>query len=172
MSKRTLGFTSAKKRDAQAGTAERKRPSGKVARTIGAAVTARKVWELRAEGYTFREIADRAKVSRSQAQRIVADELAQLAEETKATRDQHVTLEVMRIERNQARLVPQLKKASPKAVMAWAKLEDLKAKLLGLYAPKKLEVNNRFSRMTEEELQAEIATLQAAVSAEGAGATV
>jgi hypothetical protein len=126
-----------------------------------AAANRKRVWELRAEGHTFRDIADKANVSRSQAQRIVADELEKLAEETKATRDQHVTLEVMRIERNQARLAPQLKKASPKAVMAWSKLEDLKAKMLGLYAPKKIEVkDDRYSRMTPEELDAEIERLQ------------
>jgi len=121
--------------------------------------------QLRIAGATYREIGARLGVSPQTAYTDIQASLAELNAEKTKQAEQYRELELERLDRASLALWPKVIAGSERAVMAWAKLSERRAKLLGLDAPAKTEITGadggpvqleavrRLDKLTVEELQ-------------------
>lgn len=100
--------------------------------------------ELRKSGATFAQIGQALELSEARAHQLVKDELSRLravcAEEAENVRH----LELERLDKMQLALSSKLKDGQPEAINSALRLMERRAKLLGLDAPKKVEVAATF----------------------------
>ncbi len=113
----------------------------KSARTTRARVRRKTALQLRAQGLTFEAIGVRLGVSKQAAQKSYNVAMAALADETKADAEHLRTLELVRLDEIQAGLHPKSAKGSHLAAAAEMKVMERRARLLGLDAPKNLELS-------------------------------
>lgn len=121
--------------------------------------------EMRKQGMSYRAIADRLEVSFQQVQRDVTEELKRLAALNLNAADELRQLELERLDRIIAGMDHWVQAGNAQAAMATLKAMDTRAKLLGLYAPEKVqaitwqdEIINllRTGQITPEQVKAEI----------------
>lgn len=154
---------SATQSDAQPRTAKRRgKPSKKAARkAIRADATAR-VWALRRKGLTFRDIEAETekqgeRISRSTAADLYRAELKALAADTRADVEAYRAESIAKAEAVQRHLFAKVQKGDARAANAYARVQDQINKIRGVYAPLKVEVDDkRFKRLSDEELETEI----------------
>lgn len=99
-----------------------------------------KVMSLRRSGFAIRDIATKLGISVGLAHKDIQDALNALQQQTLEIGASYRELELERIDRAMVALDAQVKKGDTQAVNTLAKLIDMRAKLLGLYAPTKQEV--------------------------------
>ena len=95
--------------------------------------------ELRKQGKSYRAIGDRLGVSQMQAHRDIQDELKRLAALNLNSADELRQLELERLDRIIDGLDHWVQAGNAQAAMAILKAMDTRAKLLGLYAPEKIQ---------------------------------
>lgn len=95
--------------------------------------------EMRKQGMSYRAIAERVGVSFQQVQRDVTEELKRLAALNLNAADELRQLELERLDRIIAGLDHWVQAGNAQAAMAILKAMDTRAKLLGLYAPEKIQ---------------------------------
>lgn len=88
--------------------------------------------ELRLQGHTVREIAERLGITKSQAHRDVEAALKQTGDEARELAEQTRKVALEQIERGIRALKGKVARGDPKAIMAFAKLDERRAKLLHL----------------------------------------
>ncbi len=121
--------------------------------------------KLRREGNTYREIAREMKITLREAHKLVTTAYKEAAHKTQETLDQMVALHNDRLDWMLKNLVREIEGGSARAIEVAIKLLDRQAKLLGLDAPTKKEVQVRFDQMSDQELVEEAKRLR--VSIEG-----
>lgn len=94
-----------------------------------------KVMSLRRSGFAIRDIATQLGISVGLAHKDIQDALNALQQQTLEIGASYRELELERIDRAMVALDAQVKKGDTQAVNTLAKLIDMRAKLLGLYAP-------------------------------------
>lgn len=94
-----------------------------------------KVLNLRRSGFSIRDIASQIGISVGQAHTDIQNALQALQAQTIELGASYRELELERIDRAMVALDAQVKKGDTQAVNTLAKLIDMRAKLLGLYAP-------------------------------------
>jgi DNA-binding NarL/FixJ family response regulator len=98
------------------------------------------VLNLRRSGFSIRAIATQLNISVGQAHTDIKEALEALQQQTIEIGASYRELELERIDRMLVALDAQVKKGDTQAVNTSAKLIDMRAKLLGLYAPAKQEI--------------------------------
>jgi DNA-binding NarL/FixJ family response regulator len=98
------------------------------------------VLNLRRSGFSIRAIATQLNISVGQAHTDIKEALEALQAQTIEIGASYRELELERIDRMLVALDAQVKKGDTQAVNTSAKLIDMRAKLLGLYAPAKQEI--------------------------------
>lgn len=127
------------------------------AATITRAQRARQFVSLRTQGLSYRAIADAwekqtgNKISKSTVQNDLKAELQSLAEQTRTEFRHYRDLELMRLDMVMRSTAKQVSQGDIAAVNAWLKISESRCKLLGLYEPVKLRI--------QEGLEFEITTL-------------
>jgi predicted transcriptional regulator len=114
--------------------------------------------QLRKSGATYEQIGKQLDVSKATAWRYVKEAVAEAREEVRESAQELIEIETQRLD---AMLVPMLKRAvegSEKAVMAVLKIQERRAKYLGLDTPAELNVNVEpkadLEKLSDEELDA------------------
>lgn len=122
----------------------RKHRSKASAQTIAASARRARAVELRKAGKSYREIAAEIGCTVKNAHRHVQKALASTVRNTQESVDEHRELELERIDKIIASLMPLVESTGDPAVADKVlKAADLRAKLLGLYAPAKAEVTGK-----------------------------
>lgn len=96
--------------------------------------------ELRASGYSFRAIGEKLGISHEQARKDVDGELKSLSDANEDKRAEMRQLDLIRLDKITKSLDHWVEAGSPQAVMAYLKAMERRAKLLGLDAPVKQEI--------------------------------
>lgn len=104
-----------------------------------------KALELRIAGATYRQIGHQLDVSEKTAFYDVQGELGRLDGLKQDLAERLRDLELARIDRATLGLWPHVQQGDPRAVMAWTRIAERKAKLLGLDAvvPQQVDVTHR-----------------------------
>lgn len=110
--------------------------------------------DYRKAGYSYRDIGARLEVSHEQARRDVEAALAALVEDTKDSAEQLRQLELERLDMLTKALEPMAAVGNPGAVNSFLRVMERRAKLLGLDAPVKQDINLDVSKLTDDELRA------------------
>jgi DNA uptake protein ComE-like DNA-binding protein len=108
---------------------------------------------LRREGRTYEAIAAEMGCSTSQAHRYVTEAVAEVY------RDDAKALAMLQLERNRAAIAalwPKIEAGDTKAVAALVRLQDHEAKLVGLYAPQKQQIDVALEGVDFEQATAEL----------------
>lgn len=105
--------------------------------TIGVERNRERALDLRAEGFTFQEIATKLELSKTRAYELVREALDEVRAENNIRAVQLRDLEVRRLDKIQNALWDN--RAKPDVAMALIRLSQRRADLLGLDAPKKIE---------------------------------
>ena len=121
------------------------RPSKKQANTKEVEDRRAKVWELRKAGYSLRRIAEQLGVSHETIRTDMTETMAQVKELNLAGATEYRELELARLDEITARLYPLVFPPNGlvpdlAAVDRYYKAVDMRAKLLGLYAPTQAQV--------------------------------
>jgi hypothetical protein len=120
---------------------------------------------LRRQGHTFREIAAEMKITLREAHRLVTTAFREAAHRSAETAEQMVQLHNERLDWMLKSLASEIDRGSSRAIEVAVKLLDRQARLLGLDAPAKKEVQIRFDQLSDQELLDEAKRLR--VSIEG-----
>lgn len=139
---------------------ERKRKAR--ARKAAAIELKLKVFALRRGGGSFQEIADQVGISKTRVHQIVTEALDELSLQLSHTVEHYRALELARLDKLILRLEEQTKR-SPFAVIAYLKVMERRAKLLGLDRPLKFAIENGGAperELTDDALDKEIDKLQ------------
>lgn len=99
-----------------------------------------KAWALRVNGRTYREIGEALSVSHVTAYNDIKAVMERTRSETNDTAEHHRELQLARLERLTAVLMPLAEDGSLEAIDRLDKLEKRRAALLGLDAPAKQEI--------------------------------
>src|SRR5262245_41842357 len=108
--------------------------------TTNKVVRARRALELRLEGNSYAAIADKLRVGRTTAHRLVRAELESITAECTERATELRAIEVERLDMYPAALAPKIAKGDPKAVECALRVAARRARLLGLDAPERVEV--------------------------------
>jgi AraC-like DNA-binding protein len=108
--------------------------------------------ELKLRGWTYGEISRELKINRAHASRLVRDELRRQRERLREQAEDLALLEEMRLERAYKALEPQVLQGKTRAIEVAIKLGERRARLLGLDAPEKSQVDVRYQEMPDDEL--------------------
>jgi hypothetical protein len=98
--------------------------------------------DLRKAGLTYRRIAQELKVDVATAYHDVQDELASLKAITAKTAEDIREIELRRLDDYTLGLTPAARRGDSKAVMTLVRVQERRAKLLGLDAPTNLQIQN------------------------------
>ena len=103
-------------------------------------VLARRVqsWDLRVDGYSYREIAERTGVSLTTAYHDVQVAAELLDDVRKAKAERVLEVELARYDKASNALLSKVLKGEPKATMAYMRVSEQRARLLGMNAPEKV----------------------------------
>ena len=122
-----------------AGKKKRKRTVKSVAKETKTVARRARAIDLRLRGYGLREIAKELKVSVSQAHRDVEAVMKQMREKANESAERHLQISLERLDRAIKGLMPGVDAGSPRACEVLGKLEERRAKLLGIDKPQRLE---------------------------------
>ncbi len=125
-----------------------------------------KVFALRRTGASFQECADAFGISKTRAHQIVSEALDALSSQLAHSVEQYRALELARLDKLLVRLDAATRK-SPFAVMAYLKVMERRAKLLGLDKPLRVQFEGEPTperELTDDALDHEIARLQQQIS--------
>jgi hypothetical protein len=101
-----------------------------------------RAFELRKQGYSYREIGAALGVSHKTAHEDVQRVLAELATLRQASAAEYVDLELERLDMAQQALAVHLETGDPQIINSWVKVSESRRKLLGLDAPQKIAATN------------------------------
>jgi hypothetical protein len=101
-----------------------------------------RAFELRKQGYSYREIGAALGVSHKTAHEDVQRVLAELAETRLESAAAYVALECERLDMAALALFQHLETGDPQIINSWIKLSESRRKLLGLDAPTKIAATN------------------------------
>jgi DNA-binding CsgD family transcriptional regulator len=101
-----------------------------------------RAFELRKQGYSYREIGVVLGVSHKTAHEDVQRVLAELATLRQASAAEYVAMELERLDMAQQALAAHLETGDPQIVNSWVKVSESRRKLLGLDAPTKIAATN------------------------------
>jgi predicted DNA-binding protein YlxM (UPF0122 family) len=104
---------------------------------VGSERNREKALDLRAEGLTFQEIAEKLEISKTRAYELVKEALDEVREENNIRAVHLRDLSLRRINKIRAKLWDN--RGKPDTAMALVRLEKREAELLGLDAPRKIE---------------------------------
>jgi hypothetical protein len=111
--------------------------------------------ELRKSGWSFRAIGARLGVTHVQSIYDFRDAIADLNQSKLESTDDYRTLELERLDMLIKGLAPMAEVGNTNAVNSYIKVVEQRAKLLGLYAPEKKDINIKdLSKLTDDELRA------------------
>lgn len=99
-------------------------------------------FELRKQGFSYREIGATLGVSQKTAHQDVQRVLAELAETRLESAAQYVTMELEHLDAAQQALYPHLETGDPQVVNSWLRVSESRRTLLGLDAPTKIAQTN------------------------------
>lgn len=99
------------------------------------------VLQLRQDGWSYRAIGEKIGISYVQAHKDMKAALAELHETNLEATADYVALELARLDMLTKGLEPMARVGDPASVNAYMKVMDQRAKLLGLYAPTKVDAN-------------------------------
>lgn len=99
-------------------------------------------FELRKQGYTYREIGAALGVAHKTAFEDVRKVLAELAETRLESAAEYVDMELEHLDMAQQALAQHLESGDPQIINAWVKVSESRRKLLGLDAPAKTAITN------------------------------
>lgn len=126
------------------------RKNGNKAGAAGAAERRVKSFELRKQGFTYREIGNHLGISQTRAYQDVSDELRRLAEETRQSAEELRQMESDRLDIAMKAIAPQVRSGNIKAVLAWIKISERRSKLFGLDAAPRLNYLDIFKQLAED----------------------
>lgn len=109
--------------------------------------------ELRKAGLSYRKIASKLGISHVQAINDVNGELKRLASLRTDSAEELRQLELERLDVALEGVMQYVKAGSPAHVAAMVRLMEQRAKLLGLYAPEKHDVNIDVTKLSDDELK-------------------
>lgn len=125
---------------------------------------------LRCEGFTFAQIGEELGITKQSAHEGVQKELRAVAAERKSLAENQLDFELAQIDTVIRGMSPAAAKGDARAGMVILKAQERRAKLLGLDAPEKHEHLVDVRKLSDAELDAEIARLAAAAGAPGGAA--
>ena len=125
---------------------------------------------LRCEGFTFEQIGTKLGITKQSAHEGVQKELRAVAAERKSLAEHQIDFELAQIDTVIRGMSPAAAKGDARAGMVILKAQERRAKLLGLDAPEKHEHLVDVRKLSDAELDAEIARLAAAAGAPGGAA--
>lgn len=108
--------------------------------------------DLRRQGKSYRQIAFIMGIGHNTAYNYVQAELIDLRNQTKEIAEEILDIEMLRLDNMLTRLEAGINAGDPASIVTALKIQDQRAKLLGLYAPTKREVKSTI--ITEEEAAA------------------
>lgn len=111
--------------------------------------------QLRREGYTYREIARLIRTTDKVAYQLVSDAFKSQQLRTKEQVEQLTELHSQRLDWMFLKLKDRIGSGDTRAIEVATKLLDRQAKLLGLDAPVKQQVNVRYEQLSDQELAEE-----------------
>lgn len=118
------------------------RPPGRaIATETAVKIRQNKAIDLRVKGYTVREIAAELGISKSQAFTDVQAVLGELAAETMEAAEQERNVAMEQISQGIRAVLPFVLEGDPKAIQAFAKLDERRAKYMGNESAAKHEVS-------------------------------
>ncbi len=141
--------------------------AGRKAKAV-ATVRGKDALALRCEGLTFAAIGTRLGVSLQRAHQLVKDALAAVAAERKDLAEHQLEFELSQIDSVVRGMAPKSARGDAKAGAVILKAMERRAKLLGLDAPDKHEHLVDVRKLSDAELDTEIARLAAEAGAPGA----
>lgn len=124
--------------------------------------------ELRVEGLTLEAIGAKLGVSKQRAHQILAGELAEVATARKGLAEHQLEAELAAIDFVLRGMAPKVAKGDAKAGATYLRAMERRAKLLGLDAPDKHEHTVDVKKLSDADLDAEIARLTALAAGPGA----
>lgn len=143
---------------------------GKVKEKAGIIARQSEALELRKRGKSYREIGEKLGISHQQAYRDVTSELQALAAMNTQSADELRQLELARLDKALNAVLHFVESGSPQHVMAMCKILDMRAKLLGLYAPVKQDIKlEDVSQMSDDERISRITSILESARARGTG---
>lgn len=95
-------------------------------------------WDMRVDGYSYRDIAQRTGVSLTTAYHDVQVAAELIDDVRKAKAERVLDVELARYDKASLALLPKVLKGEPKAVMAFVRVGEQRARLLGMNAPEKV----------------------------------
>jgi hypothetical protein len=101
-----------------------------------------RAFELRKQGYTYREIGVALDVAGKTAFEDVRRVLAELAETRLESAAEYVAMELEHLDMAQQALYQHMNSGDPQIINAWVKVSESRRKLLGLDAPAKTALTN------------------------------
>jgi hypothetical protein len=101
-----------------------------------------RAFELRKQGYSYREIGATLGVSGKTVHEDVQRVLGELATQRLASAAEYVTMELEHLDMAQQALVQHLSSGDPSIINAWVKVSESRRRLLGLDAPAKTAITN------------------------------
>ena len=140
-------------------------PQKLTAKTLKVAERRAQAFDLRMEGYSFRDIGRKLGISHTAAHKHVQKGLEDLARTSEDKAKMLILMEASRLDRLQQGCWDAATKGDLYAIDRVLKLMERRAKLFGLDAPNKIAQTNidgtedRFDQMSEEELMARIKEL-------------
>lgn len=141
--------------------------AGRKAKAV-ATVRGKDALALRCEGFTFEQIGARLSVSKQRAHQLVKDALAAVAAERKDLAEHQLAFELSQIDSVIRGMAAKSARGDAKAGMTILKAMERRAKLLGLDAPDKHEHLVDVRKLSDAELDTEIAHLAREAGAPGA----
>lgn len=126
------------------------RSNGNKAGLVNAAERRVKSFELRKQGFTYREIAKHLGISPSRAQQDVSEELKRLAQETREGAEELRQMESERLDIAMKAIAAQVRRGEIKAVLAWIKISERRSKLYGLDAAPKMNYLDIFRQLADD----------------------
>lgn len=113
-----------------------------------------KAIELRKSGWTYRAIATKLDIDPAQAFRDVKGAIAELNARKLESADDYRAIELERLDMLTRGLEPMAAVGNIGSVSAYVRVMERRAKLLGLDAPIKQDINVNMSELTDDELRA------------------
>lgn len=111
--------------------------------------------QLKQDGLSYRAIGVKLGVDHTQAWHDVKNAVAELNKLTLSSAEDYRALELSRLDMLTKGLEPMAAVGNPMAVNAYVKVMEQRAKLLGLYAPEKKDLNIKdMSKLSDAELEA------------------
>lgn len=130
----------------------KKRTPKQIARTLTIEVRRQKAFELKRDGWTYREIAKRLGVSVAIIHRDINDLLDELTETTQELAKKERAAQLGRLDVVVKVLMPKVRKGDYDAIHRLERIEKRRAELLGLDAPTKVQTQHSLGDVTLDDI--------------------